>query len=413
MPKVDLQQLEELIQRPRETPGLEFKEGKNQFSFDKLCDYSVAIANELGGYIVIGVTNDVPRSVVGTHAFPDVEVTRSKILERIGFRVDADAIDHPQGRVVVFSIPSRPQGTPLHHAGCYLMRVDDKLVSMTPDQLRRIIEEGRPDFCAEIALKHQDATQVVELLDTACYYDLLKAPYPSNRDEVVRRFEAERLIVRRENGCFDITNLGALVFAKDLARFDGFDRKAVRVVVYDGPNKLRTRLDRPGRRGLAVGFRSLVEFISTQIPQHEVIENALRRQDRMVPEIVIRELVANAMVHQDLSEQGFSVVVDVYADRLEITNPGVPFIPANRFIDENQSRNDRLADLMRRLGICEEKGSGIDKVVDAVEKAQLPAPDFRVAERHTVAVVRSSEVRCDVSGRSDPCVLSALRSALP
>ena len=80
-------------------------------------------------------------------------------------------------------------------------------------------------------------------------------------------------------------------------------------------------------------------------------------------------------------------MVEIYDDRLEISNPGKPSISPDRFIDEYQSRNERLADLMRRLGICEEKGSGVDKVVQAAEVFQLPAPDFRVGERRTSALL--------------------------
>ncbi len=77
----------------------------------------------------------------------------------------------------------------------------------------------------------------------------------------------------------------------------------------------------------------------------------------------------------------------MYADRVEISNPGIPPIQVERFIDEYRSRNERLADLMRRFGICEEKGSGIDKVVTAAEEFQLSAPDFRVGETRTTALL--------------------------
>lgn len=114
---------------------------------------------------------------------------------------------------------------------------------------------------------------------------------------------------------------------------------------------------------------------------------ALRREVKMFPEIAVRELVANALIHQDLTESGASVMVELYDDRMEISNPGKPFIPPDRFIDEYRSRNERLADLMRRLGVCEEKGSGVDKVIQAAEVYQLPAPDFRVGEVRTSVVL--------------------------
>jgi ATP-dependent DNA helicase RecG len=157
--------------------------------------------------------------------------------------------------------------------------------------------------------------------------------------------------------------------------------------VYEGKNKLKTKLDKPGTKGYAVGFQGLVEFIYGLVPSNEVIEQALRREVKMFPEIAVRELVANALIHQDFTQTGTSVMIEIYDDRMEISNPGKPFISPDRFIDEYQSRNERLADLMRRLGICEEKGSGVDKVIQAAEVYQLPAPDFRVGERRTLALL--------------------------
>jgi ATP-dependent DNA helicase RecG len=124
-----------------------------------------------------------------------------------------------------------------------------------------------------------------------------------------------------------------------------------------------------------------------QLPQNEVIEDALRKEVKLVPEITIRELVANALIHQDFSIGGASMMVEIYSNRLEISNPGEPVVPVERFIDGYQSRNERLADLMRRMGICEEKSSGIDKVIHAVELYQLPAPDFRSVQRRTMVTL--------------------------
>lgn len=80
-------------------------------------------------------------------------------------------------------------------------------------------------------------------------------------------------------------------------------------------------------------------------------------------------------------------MIEIFSNRMEISNPGEPVVPAERFIDGYQSRNERLADLMRRMGICEEKSSGIDRVVQAAEAFQLPAPDFRSAHRRTIVTI--------------------------
>ncbi len=361
---------------PSETQTLEFKEAKNQYDTDKLFSYCVAIANEGGGHLVLGVSNRMPREVVGTKAFLDPIAIAERIFQAAGFRVDVDEVSHPAGRVLVFSIPSRLKGTAYHLDGKYLMRSGESLVPMSEDQLRKIFAEGKPDWLEEHSKTGIPANEVIRLLDTQSFFDLLKLPYPTDRDGVIDRLTGERL-VDRSGDDYAIRRLGGLLLAKKIAEFPDLARKAPRVVVYTGKSKLETKLDQTGTMGYAVGFQRLVNFVMSQMPQNEAIKNALRTEIKLVPEIVIRELVANAMIHQDFSMTGASMVIDIYSNRIDISNPGEPIVPADRFIDGYQSRNERLADFMRRMRVCEEKGSGIDKVVHAAEVYQLPAPSFQ------------------------------------
>jgi len=300
--------------------------------------------------------------------------------------VDIEEVAHPDGRVLVFHIPPRPRGTAYHLEGAYLMRSGEELVPMSEDQLRRIFSEGEPDWLEEHTRTGLDGGEVVELLDTQGFFELLKQPYPTDRSGVVDRLKRERLLDETANG-YAIRRLGALLLAKRLVDFPDLERKAPRVVVYTGTSKLETRLDYTAPKGYAVGFQDLIGFVMSQLPQNEVVENALRQEMKLVPDIVIRELVANALIHQDLSVTGASVMIEIFSNRVEISNPGEPIVPVERFIDGYQSRNERLADLMRRMNICEEKSSGIDKVVHAAEVYQLPAPDFRAGHRRTVATL--------------------------
>jgi ATP-dependent DNA helicase RecG len=381
-----LEQLNQWLNTPREGEHLEFKEAKNQYDTTKIFRYCVALANEGGGKLILGVTDKAPRRVVGSLAFLNPADIQSRIFDKLRFRVEVEDFVHPDGRILIFHVPSRPSGTAYHLEGAYLMRSTEDTMPMSEDRLRAIFAEGKPDWLCQIAREECSGDDVVRLLDTQGYFDLLKLPYPANRESVLDKFKRENLIVLK-SGTWAITNLGAVLFAKRLDEFASLSRKAPRVIVYDGTGKLETRLDKPGVKGFAVAFEGLIEFINGQIPRNEVITKALRRELKIFPEIAIRELVANALIHQDFNETGTSVMVEIYRDRMEITNPGKPFISPERFIDEYQSRNERLADLMRRLRICEEKGSGVDKVVNAAEKYQLPAPDFRVGERHTIAVL--------------------------
>lgn len=100
-----------------ETEHLEFKEAKQQYDTTKLLRYCVALANEGGGHLVLGVSDKPPRRVVGTAAFQNPGQIKAKILEALRIRVEVHELQHPDGRVLVFDIPSRPIGQPLHHEG--------------------------------------------------------------------------------------------------------------------------------------------------------------------------------------------------------------------------------------------------------------------------------------------------------
>lgn len=371
---------------PSENQRLEFKEAKHQFDKKKLYKYCVALANEGGGRLLLGITDNPPRRVVGTAAFNDLVKMAEILFQALGFRVDIEEVKHPDGRVLVFHIPSRPRGTAYHLDGAYLMRSGEELVPMSEDQLRRIFSEGEPDWLEEPSIQDIEAQQVINLLDTQTFFELLKLPYPTDRRGVIERLLQEHLIDSQGKG-YAIRRIGAILLAKRLEDFADLARKASRVVVYPGTSKLETKLDQVGTKGYAVGFQGLVRFVMGQLPQNEVIEDALRKEVKLVPEIAIRELVANALIHQDFHVGGASVMIEIYADRIEISNPGEPVVPVERFIDGYQSRNERLANLMRRMGICEEKSSGIDKVIHAVEVFQLPAPDFRAGHQRTVVIL--------------------------
>ncbi len=381
-----IEELEQWMNEPRETEHLEFKEAATQYDNTKLFRHCVALANEGGGKLILGVTDKPPRKIAATQAFNSPEGIQSRIFDKLRFRVAVEELIHPSGRVVIFHIPSRPRGTAYHLDGAYYMRSTSGTVPMSEDQLREIFDEGKPDWLTRSAKDNCSASDVVQLLDTQSYFDLLNLPYPMSRGSVLERFESERFIT--DEGDYSVTNLGAVLFAKRLDAFEGLSRKAPRVMVYDGTDKLGdSRVFKPGTKGYAVGFQGLVDFVNSHIPSNEVIRNALRVEMKMFPEIAIRELVANALIHQDFNETGTSVAVEIYSDRIEVSNPGRSVISTERFIDEYQSRNEELADVMRRLGMCEEQGKGVDRVVAFAEAWQLPAPDWRAGERHTTAIM--------------------------
>ena len=181
-------------------------------------------------------------------------------------------------------------------------------------------------------------------------------------------------------GRWNVLNLGAILFARDIGEFDSrLARKAIRIVVYDGDGRAATVTHRMDMSlGYASGFRGLNAHINTLVPSPEDLGTGVRKEKPLFPRVAIRELMANALIHQDMTITGAGPTVELFRNRLEIINPGAPLVVPERFIDAPpRSRNEALASLMRRMGLCEEQGTGIDKVVAAVEEAQLPPPEFR------------------------------------
>jgi predicted HTH transcriptional regulator len=218
---------------------------------------------------------------------------------------------------------------------------------------------------------------VLTLLDYPAYFRLTRQPLPDNRAGILEKLAADRLITADVGGQWNITNLGAIVLATRLSTFDpGLARKGVRMVAYGGPNRAAPVTHRHDEdRGYAAAFEALVETLNAWLPRNEHIGAALREAHPLFPALAIRELLANALIHQDMTITGAGPQVEVFGDRIEITNPGRPLVVADRMIDlPPRSRNEALSSLMRRMGFCEEQGSGLDKVIAAVELFQLPRP---------------------------------------
>ena len=152
-------------------------------------------------------------------------------------------------------------------------------------------------------------------------------------------------------------------------------RKAVRLIRYHGKNKVETEKEIEGKKGYAVGFEGLISYLSAMLPQSEIIEKALRKETTVYPEIALRELIANALIHQDFTIRGTGPMIEIFDNRIEIRNPGrlLASKKINRLIGTNpESRNEILASAIRRFNICEERGTGFIKTIAAIELFGLP-----------------------------------------
>jgi len=329
---------------------------------------------------------------------------------KIYFRFDSVHVENK--RVVILEI-ERAAYQPVSFKGTEYIRIAEvkKPLKEAPDRERRLwrIFDQKP-FEKLIAAEHLDAEKVLNLLDYPSYFDLLGAPLPSNRDGIMEALSEDSLINICPAGGWDITNYGAILLAKRLSDFPGLGRKALRIIQYRGTSKIETLREKQSSKGYASGFEDSITYINALLPSNEIIDQALRKTVPMYPELAIRELVANALIHQDFFISGAGPMVEIFENRIEITNPGSPLVSTARFIDTPpRSRNETLASMMRRFGICEERGSGIDKVITQVELYQLPAPLFEIPGDFTRAILFAHKDLKDLSrpDRIRACYLHA------
>lgn len=381
----------ELTALPIETGWLEFKQ--NKADPQDIGEYISALANSAAldgkaqAYVVWGI-DDATHAVVGTTFDPASFRIGNEELEswllrqlspKIDFRFHGVDVD---GLRVVLLVLARAVRHPVQFAGVEYVRIGSYKKKLKDFQekertLWRILDAV--PFELQAAAPRLGADDAIALLDYPAYFDLLGRPLPNGRDAILQALAQDHLIEREDGGTWSIRNLGAILFARRLSDFGRLQRKAVRVIAYEGIGRVRTLREQEGNRGYAAGFEGLIGFINGLLPSNEIIGQALRKAVPMYPELAIRELVANALIHQDLSVTGSGPMVEIFSDRMEITNPGVPLVEASRLLDHPpRSRNEALASLMRRIGICEERGSGVDKVVFETEFYQLPAPSFEV-----------------------------------
>jgi ATP-dependent DNA helicase RecG len=382
----------ELLSQSQETEWFEFKH--NNENPETIGEGISALANSAAlhgretAYMVWGV-EDGTHNVVGTAFKPKRAKKGNEELEnwlmrslhpQVNFKIHE--FRHGGKPVVLFEIP-RATHAPVRFGSEPFIRVGSlkkKLKDYPTKEAALWASFSKTPFEKGIAKSDLSSDEVLSHLDFTGCFDLLEIPLPTDQKGILGRLADETLIIPRPGRRFDITNLGAILFAKNLGQFDRLSRKALRVIKYKGPGRTETERewrDPPSRRGYAVAFEAAVAFINSQLPHNEPIGQAFRTEVRMYPDEAIRELVANALIHQDFTVTGAGPMVEIFPDRMEITNPGEPLVDTLRFIDTPpRSRNEDLAALMRRMHICEEGGTGIDKVIETIELYQLPAPDF-------------------------------------
>jgi ATP-dependent DNA helicase RecG len=381
--------LRRLLQEVGENPWLEFKQNnKDPDLIAKTlcaCANGAMLADKDRAYIVWGIEDKslkkigtTVRLTTLTKGGESIENWLNRIIEPRLMMEFHDFLDEDGKRYALIGIEPT-YDKPVKYAGTAYIRIGQnvKRLGEFPDHERALwLATSRHKFEDAIALSHQSDEAILEKLDISAYYQLTGNEQPKKQSEILRRFAKLGYLRDDMEGGYDITNLGAILFARDLTAFPSVAAKSMRVIKYTGNDKRRSEEETEGKRGYAVGFRGMLKFIMERLPKHEVYKGGVRRPTSKYSETAIREIIANALIHQDFAVSGAGPVVEIYDDRTEVTNPGNSLIEVDRIIDERRSRNQKFAAAMREMGICEERGGGIDKAIIEIEEMNLPAPEF-------------------------------------
>jgi ATP-dependent DNA helicase RecG len=386
---IDLQQLQELMDS-RENEHLEFKEAKNHFDFELLVKYCAALANEGGGNIILGVTDKHPRIVVGSQAFENLERTKSGLIERLHLRINASVVNHPNGQVIAFEVPSRPIGYPIQYGGAYWMRSGDTLVPMTPDMLKRIFDESGPDYSAEIC---SDVT--ISDLDSSAIKIFRQKWFEKSRNESLLHFSDEQLLADAELTIDGRVTFAALILfgsQKALTRCLPQSEFIFEYRSGDASGGAQQRIEY--RKGYFLFQDELWQTINLRNDIQHFHEGLFLRDIKTFNEIAVREAIQNAVSHRDYRMAG-SIFVRQYPRRIEFVSPGgfPPGITLQNIIWKQAPRNRRIAEALSRCGMVERSGQGINLMYEECIRESKPRPDFTGTDDYQVAVTLHGTVQ--------------------
>jgi len=357
-----------------EDEHIEFKEAKSAFDFDKLVEYSVALANEGGGMLILGVTNKKPRKIVGTKVYKDgTSKIKEQLIAQVQLRIDIEEVLCPEGRVLVFRVPSRPIGMPKHINGRYLMRAGEALTAMPPDMLKRIFDEASPDFSAETC-----TGATLDDLDMEAIGIFKKRWANKSGNTAILSLSREQVLLDAELIVDDKPTYAALVLFgthRALGRFLGQAEVIFEYRANDVEGPAQQRID--FRQGFFSFYDKLWDTIDLRNTNQHFQDGLFIWDIKTFNESAIREAILNAVSHRDYRDAG-SVFVRQYPARIEIVSPGgLPSgITLENILWDQAPRNRRIAEAFGRCGLVERAGQGMNRIFKSCIQESKQAPDF-------------------------------------
>ncbi|WP_153558878.1 ATP-binding protein [Roseimaritima sediminicola] len=372
-----------------EGENLEFKSARTRYGLDELTEYCVALANEGGGKIILGVTDRRPRCVVGSQAFPHPEETRSQLNQRLHLGITFDVVQHPGGRVLVFHIPSRPVGIPIQFRGKYLVRQDESLVGMSGERLREIYAEAGHDFSADVC-----PGLTLSDLSTEAIEDFRARWKKKSNNSSIDTLTVEQLLYDIEVGSDEGLTYAALILFGTRQAVRKFRGQAEIVFEYRSTNAAGPAQQREEFcEGFFLYYDRLWELINLRNDKQHYEDGPFVLEVRTFQERAVREAILNAVSHRSY-QLGSNVFIRQFPERLEIDSPGgfAPEINPENILVRQSPRNRRIAEVFAKCGLVERAGQGVDLMYQLAIRDSKRTPDYSRSDDYTVSVVMAGQV---------------------
>ena len=327
---------------------------------------------------------------MASQAFSNLERTKAGLIDRVRLRIDVEEIQHPDGRVLVFQVPSRPIGMPMQYKGAYWMRGGETLIPMTPDLLQRIFAESGPDFSAEICTSAQ-----LDDLDPNAVEVLRQLWQRKLLDQDISTRPIEQLLADAELLVDGQVTYAALILLGTRKALGKYLAQAELVFEYRS-NEV------PGpaaeRHEFRQGFLTVLDEIWRLINQRNDLQHF--QQGFFIWDVptfnerVVREAVLNAVSHRDYRHGG-SVFIRQYSRRIEIVSPGgfPPGITPDNILRQQNPRNRRIAEVLGKCGLVERAGQGFDRIFRECIQQSKPLPDFSHTDTYSVWLTLHGDIQ--------------------
>ena len=371
--------------------------GRNP-DWDALAKDCVAFANAQGGRLLIGIEDDADTPAPDQRIDPALaDNLRRKISERtvnVTVLPDIRRADNG-GEFLELGIP-RAMSVASTSDGRYFLRIADESKPVVGDDVMRLAAERS-------ALPWETLTSLRvprTLLDDRKLAALVAAIRASDRikDSVKEKAEHELLDHYLLAQGDWLTHLGVLCIGKREDRANLGTAPVVQFIKYD---ELGQKVNKLTWDDFSLNPMELIEAIWREVPdfreRYELPDGLYRQNVPAYDEIVVRELLVNALVHRPYTQRG-DIFLNLHPDRLEVVNPGLlPLgVTPSNILHTTVRRNDHMARLFHDLKLMEREGSGFDKIYEVLLSQGRPAPELIEEHDRVQVTVRRRILRPEV-----------------